>query len=95
MADLDPAGAETMMKLETLAYPVGGAALYCRISSAHADGANLTRTPDETGLGDLQLLGKRIFEDARLSEPQGMACLSCQGCSTLYTESVLQQVLTK
>ena len=35
------------------------------------------RGPDERSLSDVQLLGKRLFEDSRLSEPQG---LSCQGC---------------
>jgi cytochrome c peroxidase len=32
---------------------------------------------DEKGLTDLQLLGKRIFEDTSLSEPRGMSCESC------------------
>lgn len=35
------------------------------------------RAPDEKDLADLQLLGKRIFEDFTLSEPRGMACMSC------------------
>jgi cytochrome c peroxidase len=36
-----------------------------------------SRAGDEKSLTDPQLLGKRIFEDATLSEPQGMSCMSC------------------
>jgi cytochrome c peroxidase len=32
---------------------------------------------DEASLSPVELLGKRIFEDARLSEPPGMSCASC------------------
>ena len=35
------------------------------------------RADDEKPLTDIQLLGKRIFEDANLSEPRGMSCMSC------------------
>ena len=35
-----------------------------------------TTTPTE-GLSDLQRLGKSLFEDTRLSEPQGQSCASC------------------
>ena len=35
------------------------------------------RASDEKALTDVQLLGKRIFEDANLSEPRGMSCMSC------------------
>ena len=35
------------------------------------------RVADEKSLSDLQLLGKRIFEDSTLSEPGGMSCASC------------------
>ena len=35
------------------------------------------RSDDERALSDLQLLGKRLFEDANLSEPKGQACSSC------------------
>ncbi len=35
------------------------------------------RSEDEKSLTDLQLLGKRIFEDTNLSEPRGMSCMSC------------------
>ena len=37
----------------------------------------LPRAGDEKTLTDVQLLGKRIFEDANLSEPRGMSCMSC------------------
>ena len=32
---------------------------------------------EEIKLTDIQLLGKRVFEDANLSEPRGMSCASC------------------
>jgi cytochrome c peroxidase len=35
------------------------------------------RSDDERGLSDVQLLGKRLFEDTNLSEPRGQACSSC------------------
>lgn len=35
------------------------------------------RAADEKTLSDEQLLGKRLFEDANLSEPRGMSCASC------------------
>jgi len=35
------------------------------------------RSDYERPLSDLQLLGKRIFEDKNLSEPKGVACSSC------------------
>jgi cytochrome c peroxidase len=37
----------------------------------------MARSADETSLTDLQLLGKRIFEDTNLSEPRGMSCMTC------------------
>src|SRR5438309_710809 len=53
----------------------GAMALVCLFAApAHAEGA---RAVDESHLSDVQLLGKRIFEDASLSEPRGMACQSC------------------
>jgi cytochrome c peroxidase len=42
-----------------------------------ATDAGFSRLPDEQSLSELQLLGKRLFEDATLSEPQGMSCASC------------------
>ena len=51
------------------------------LGSARAEGtvasSGLSRLPDEKNLSDLQLLGKRLFEDASLSEPQGMSCATC------------------
>ena len=42
-----------------------------------ASATALVRTEDEKSLSDVQLLGKRVFEDANLSEPRGMSCMSC------------------
>ena len=39
--------------------------------------AAFVRSDDEKSLTDIQLVGKRIFEDASLSEPRGMSCMSC------------------
>lgn len=39
--------------------------------------ATFARADDEKALNDQQLLGKRLFEDANLSEPRGMSCMSC------------------
>jgi cytochrome c peroxidase len=42
-----------------------------------ASSAAFVRSEDEKSLTDLQLLGKRIFEDTNLSEPRGQSCASC------------------
>jgi cytochrome c peroxidase len=42
------------------------------------------RSDYERGLSDLELLGKRIFEDANLSEPKGVACETCHGRKRAY-----------
>jgi cytochrome c peroxidase len=42
------------------------------------------RSDYERGLSDLQLLGKRIFEDVNLSEPKGVACESCHDRKRAY-----------
>ncbi len=39
--------------------------------------AEIARAEDEKLLSNLQLLGKRLFEDAALSEPQGISCSAC------------------
>lgn len=39
---------------------------------------------DEVYLSSLQVLGKRIFEDARLSEPPGQACASCHPAARAF-----------
>jgi cytochrome c peroxidase len=39
---------------------------------------------DEAGLAPLELLGKKIFEDARLSEPAGLSCASCHDPSKAF-----------
>jgi cytochrome c peroxidase len=61
----------------TILRALGGAMAVVCLFGAQALAQGATRAPDETNLSDLQLLGKRIFEDATLSEPQGMACQSC------------------
>lgn len=38
----------------------------------------------ETGLSDIELLGKRIFEDKSLSEPPGVSCASCHDPSKAF-----------
>jgi len=42
------------------------------------------RADDERALSDLQLLGKRLFEDANLSEPKGQSCSSCHDPKRAY-----------
>ena len=42
-----------------------------------AASAALPRSDDERALSEAQLLGKRLFEDANLSEPRGLSCQSC------------------
>ncbi len=42
------------------------------------------RSDYERPLSDLQLLGKRIFEDLDLSEPKGVACESCHDRKRAY-----------
>jgi len=42
------------------------------------------RSDYELGLSDLELLGKRLFEDANLSEPAGVACASCHDRRRAY-----------
>jgi cytochrome c peroxidase len=55
-----------------------GAAIALATAPAFAEGDPAPkRADDEQGLTDLQLIGKRIFEDATLSEPAGMSCMSC------------------
>jgi len=55
---------------------VGFAALPGASASAQTPPA-FARSEDEKSLTDLQLLGKRIFEDTNLSEPRGQSCASC------------------
>ncbi|WP_294534230.1 cytochrome c peroxidase [uncultured Rhodoblastus sp.] len=59
------------------ALAAGAAFLLLAIAPALADAAAPLRAADEQALSDQQLLGKRIFEDVTLSEPQGMSCASC------------------
>jgi cytochrome c peroxidase len=62
---------------------LGALVLVCLVGgSAFADSS---RSLDEKGLTELQLLGKRIFEDFNLSEPRGMACMSCHDPRHAFT----------
>jgi cytochrome c peroxidase len=59
-------------------------------SPARADaapGRDAIVAPDEAGLSPLELLGKRIFEDRRLSEPAGVACASCHDGAVAFQGS--------
>ncbi len=40
--------------------------------------------PDERGLTPLELLGKRVFEDAKLSSPAGVSCASCHDAAKAF-----------
>jgi cytochrome c peroxidase len=40
---------------------------------------------DEVGLSRIELLGKRLFEDASLSEPAGQSCASCHEAEKAFT----------
>lgn len=40
--------------------------------------------PDERGLTPLELLGKRVFEDASLSRPAGVSCASCHDAAKAF-----------
>lgn len=42
------------------------------------------RAPDEQGLTPLELLGKRVFEDASLSRPAGVSCASCHDAASAF-----------
>ena len=49
-----------------------------------APAAAFHRSDYERPLSDLELLGKRIFEDRNLSEPKGVACESCHDRKRAY-----------
>ena len=55
-----------------------------RPSASRPASAAFHRSDYERPLSDLELLGKRIFEDANLSEPKGVACESCHGRKRAY-----------
>ncbi len=55
-------------------------------SAQTASPAAFVRSEDEKSLTDLQLLGKRIFEDTNLSEPRGMSCMSCHAPKHAFQE---------
>ena len=80
-ADLDPgAFAEAPLSKGAIALLscAGFAFLFAAIASAETvPPSAFVRSEDEKSLTDVQLLGKRIFEDANLSEPRGLSCGSC------------------
>ncbi|MFO1124770.1 MAG: cytochrome c peroxidase [Methylocystis sp.] len=40
--------------------------------------------PDDRGLTPMELLGKRVFEDANLSRPAGVSCASCHDAAKAF-----------
>ncbi len=65
-----------------IAFALVAAHAACSLASA----ADLSRAvaPDELRLIPGDLLGKRMFEDTRLSEPAGLACASCHEPSRAF-----------
>jgi cytochrome c peroxidase len=84
-AGLDPASPETTMPIRRAFAPATLFAIFLTLPAAsQTPTPTLTSPPsafpraeDERALSDLQLLGKRLFEDTNLSEPKGQACSSC------------------
>lgn len=66
------------MKVRTIV-TIAFLAIVANVAPALGESASgpLVRSDDERSLTDAQLLGKRIFEDATLSEPAGQSCASC------------------
>ena len=60
------------------------ACLAASASDVAAADSNHPQAPDEFRLLPGDLLGKRIFEDANLSEPRGMSCASCHDPRTAF-----------
>jgi len=59
-------------------FAVLGSPLYAQPAPTGAGAA------DERGLTALELLGKRVFEDASLSRPAGVSCASCHDAATAF-----------
>jgi cytochrome c peroxidase len=60
--------------------------LYALESASSPSGdQNVALTEDETSLSPIELLGKRIFEDATLSTPAGVSCASCHDPAKAFT----------
>ena len=59
-------------------FAVLGSPLYAQPAPSSAGAA------DERGLTALELLGKRVFEDASLSRPAGVSCASCHDAATAF-----------
>jgi len=51
--------------------------------------------PTETGLTQKELLGKRLFEDATLSEPAGQSCATCHAASVAFADPDSTQPTSK
>ncbi|MBM3564132.1 MAG: c-type cytochrome [Alphaproteobacteria bacterium] len=57
--------------------------LFCPALCAQAT-PSAVAAPDERGLTPLELLGKRVFEDANLSRPAGVSCASCHDATKAF-----------
>ncbi len=53
------------------------------VAAAHDQ--NIALTKDEASLSPTELLGKRVFEDATLSQPAGVSCASCHDRAKAFT----------
>lgn len=53
------------------------------VAAAHDQ--NIALTKDEASLSPTELLGKRVFEDATLSQPAGVSCASCHDPAKAFT----------
>ena len=53
------------------------------VAAAHDQ--NIALTKDEASLSPTELLGKRVFEDATLSQPTGVSCASCHDRAKAFT----------
>lgn len=64
------------MKRVRLLHPLCSVLAACALVAC-SGAADRVRTPDEAALTPLELLGKRVFEDPKLSRPAGVSCASC------------------
>jgi cytochrome c peroxidase len=64
-------------RANTLLLCIGFVVCLAGPAAAQSGAPKFVRADDEKTLTDVQLLGKRVFEDANLSEPRGMSCMSC------------------
>jgi cytochrome c peroxidase len=66
--------------LACAALVVAGALAACGGGDAAAE------DPSEAGLGSMERLGKRLFEDTSLSEPAGQSCASCHASGVAFSD---------